>query len=117
MAITVYQVTRATYTKQTVRGTDKTVRTSYDNFLYTSSNKAADRARSLAACVFPDLVNSYYKAFVNGSAKAYDEYLIYVTEYHESEGKLNFVRNHYLLETDQGNTHNYENKDPFFTSI
>lgn len=117
METIVYKVLKIKHTHSKRGDYTYSVPTEEDSVLYTSKNKAADRARSLASCVFPDLVYSYYKAFENGTAKGYDDYTIVVDEYHEFEGRLFFSDAHYLLETRLGKVYNYERKEPFFNSI
>lgn len=117
METIVYKVTLTKYNNRKRNNETYCADVKEDSSLYTSKNKAADRARSLASCVFPDLVFSYYKAFENGTAKGYDDYMVAVDEYQDFEGKLNFVDRHYLMESRLGKVFNYEQTEQFFNCI
>lgn len=117
METIVYKVTLTKYNNRKRNNETYCADVKEYSLLYTSKNKAADRARSLASCVFPDLVFSYYKAFENGTAKGYDDYMIAVDEYQDFEGKLNFVDRHYLMESRLGKVFNYEQTEQFFNCI
>lgn len=115
--IIIYQVCRYYYTNAKRRNDTYCANAREESYLYTSKNKAIDRARSLATLVHDYSVNAYYKAYEEGSAKTYQDIMISVDEYHEFEGKLNFADRHHLLETCQGKVHRYEDKDIFFQSL
>ena len=115
--IIIYQVSVFTYTNTRRRNETYCSSTKEERYLYTSKNKAIDRARSLATLVHEGNTEWYYKAYEEGRAKSYLDNLIAIDEYHEFEGKLNFVDRHHLLETCQGKVHRYEDKDIFFQSL
>lgn len=117
MQTTIYQVTAVTYTNSRRRGDTYCSNVREERYLYTSKNKAIDRARSLAALVHEGNTNWYYKAYEEGRAKSYLDNLIAVDEYRDFEGKLNFEDRHHLLETSCGKVHKYEDRDVFFQSI
>lgn len=113
MATTIYEVKRITYTHQRSRGEIYTAHYDEERALYTSRNKAIDRAKSFAEPIKDYSVQAYWKAFEERRAKSQDDYLVVVDEYTETEGKLSFDNRHYLLETDKGKVYRHDDT-PFF---
>lgn len=116
---TIYKASLLTYTFKMVRGESKCVNTHEQEVLFTSKNKAIDRARSWA-----DNLNCFkgYNAeldwtqFASGKIKTLDTFMVCVDEYRECEGRLNFEDRHHLADVAQGKVYRYED-DPFFQAI
>ena len=116
---TIYKASLLTYTFKMVRGESKCVNTHEQEVLFTSKNKAIDRARSWA-----DNLNCFkgYNAeldwtqFASGKIKTLDTFMVCVDEYRECEGRLNFEDRHHLADIAQGKVYRYED-DPFFQAI
>lgn len=116
---TIYKASLITYTFKMVRGESKCVNDHADEVLFTSKNKAIDRARSWA-----DNLNCFkgYNAeldwtqFASGKIKTLDTFMVCVDEYRECEGRLNFEDRHHLADVTQGKVYRYED-DPFFQAI
>lgn len=116
---TIYKASLLTYTFKMVRGESKCVNTHEQEVLFTSKNKAIDRARSWA-----DNLNCFkgYNAeldwtqFASGKIKTLDTFMVCVDEYRECEGRLNFEDRHHLADVAKGKVYRYED-DPFFQAI
>jgi hypothetical protein len=116
---TIYKASLITYTFKMVRGESKCVNDHADEVLFTSKNKAIDRARSWADNLnyFKEYnAKLYWDLFASGKNKTLDTYMVCVDEYRECDGRLNFEDRHHLADTAQGKVYRYED-DPFFQAI